>query len=42
MKLRNLFEQEEKKLGDLKINGKVVAPRKKARDTWEGDLLVRA
>ena len=38
MKLQNLMENQEKKLGDLKINGELVAPNGVRREKWDGDF----
>ena len=38
MKLSNLIENQEKKLGDLEIDGKIVAPNGVRRDNWEGHM----
>ena len=38
MKLQNLMENQEKKLGDLEIGGEIVAPNGIRRNKWNGDL----
>ena len=35
MRIQNLKESQKKKLGDLKIDGKIVAPNGERRDHWE-------
>ena len=41
MKLKDLFESSsEVKLGDLEINGEIVAPYEKRREEWVGSLAV--
>lgn len=38
MKLQNLIEDQERKLGDLEINGELVAPNGVRREKWERDF----
>ena len=38
MKIQNLIENQEKKLGDLKINGLIIAPNGVRRENWRGRL----
>lgn len=41
MRIQNLKESQKKKLGDLKIDGKIVAPNGVRREKWEGNLRCR-
>ena len=38
MKIQNLKESQEKKLGDLEIDGKIVAPNGVRKGKWDGNL----
>ena len=40
MKLQELFEDSQKKLADMKINGKTVLLKGRVRAEWDGDLSV--